>query len=104
MGNLFCTGAHIDIRYDLKGSLYGRTSKINSQFPTDMSIALKDIDWLEKDMKIELKNDDQIKFIKELEKDLIFFKDNQVIDYSLLIGYSSLTRSRTLKLSNNEEF
>ena len=104
MGNLFCTGAHIDIRYDLKGSLYGRTSKHNGQFPTDMSIALKDLDWLEKDMKIELKNDDQIKFIKELEKDLIFFKDNQVIDYSLLIGYSSLTQSRMLKLSNNEEF
>ena len=58
MGNLFCTGAHIDIRYDLKGSLYGRTSKCNSYLPTDMSIALKDLDWLEKDMKIELKNDD----------------------------------------------
>ena len=58
MGNLFCTGANIDIRYDLKGSLYGRTSKCNSYLPTDMSIALKDLDWLEKDMKIELKNDD----------------------------------------------
>jgi hypothetical protein len=33
MGNLFCTKRVIRQRFDLKGSTYGRSAKINGQFP-----------------------------------------------------------------------
>ena len=33
LGNLFCTEHFIEVRFDLKGSLYGRTAKRNGQFP-----------------------------------------------------------------------
>ena len=41
-----------------------------------MSIALKDLDWIEKKMKIQLRNDDRDKFIMQLERDVLFFKEN----------------------------
>ena len=58
MNNLFCTRFKIDKRYDLKGSTQGRTTYFPPDKQRDETVALKDLDWLEKDMKIELKNDD----------------------------------------------
>ncbi len=39
-------------------------------------------------MKIHLNKDDRYQFISQLEKDVKFFQQNEIIDYSLLIGYS----------------
>jgi len=43
MDNVFSTQLKIDIRYDLKGSTYGRSTE-----QIDRTIAMKDCDFLEK--------------------------------------------------------
>ena len=49
MNNVFHTSLKIDLRYDLKGSTYGRkTIKDKGGVMVDRTIALKDCDFLEK--------------------------------------------------------
>ena len=49
MNNVFQTAKKIDVRYDLKGSTYGRrTIKLDEGYTVDRTIALKDNDFLDK--------------------------------------------------------
>jgi hypothetical protein len=49
--NIFYTNMSIDVRYDLKGSLYSRTAR-NEKW--NSSIALKDLDFLEDKVHINM--------------------------------------------------
>lgn len=42
MANIFPSPTEIDIRFDLKGSLYGRKTKTRKNQKVDKNIALKD--------------------------------------------------------------
>ena len=53
MNNVFCTPNKIDYRYDLKGSSIGRTTKFEDG-KVDNTIALKDLDFINKGEKLKI--------------------------------------------------
>ncbi|CAD8181185.1 unnamed protein product [Paramecium octaurelia] len=84
MSNVFSTNQEINVRYDLKGSTYGRYTIDN-----DPTVARKDLNFLEdkeKNMKLSINKNKSMLFFNQLEKDCKFFEDNDIIDYSLLLG------------------
>ncbi|CAD8151009.1 unnamed protein product [Paramecium pentaurelia] len=86
MLNIFYTNEDINYRYDLKGSLYQRTSRVKGQTSLDQNIPLKDLDWLEDKQSIQFDQKTLELFKTQLIKDVNFFKQNKIIDYSFLIG------------------
>lgn len=103
MANLFTTPLEIDVRYDLKGSKIGRTSRGKNKY-WDKSIALKDLDFLLDEMTIELSREEKENMIKQLEKDVEFFQMNHIIDYSLLVGVHTITsESKQFFVSSSPE-
>ncbi|KAL4472082.1 hypothetical protein ABPG72_001080 [Tetrahymena utriculariae] len=91
MGNLFRWNRDISIRYDLKGSEYKRSSRTSKNQIIDKSIALKDQDWKEDNRFINVSPEYERYLKKQIEIDTKFFIENQIIDYSLLIGFSDIT-------------
>lgn len=85
MSNTFNTPFTIHTRYDIKGSLYKREVRGNNP-----SIARKDINFVEDGVKLKLTEDNKLFLIKTLRKDCNFFRLNNIIDYSLLLGIHSL--------------
>ncbi|CAK85945.1 unnamed protein product (macronuclear) [Paramecium tetraurelia] len=84
MSNVFSTNQEINVRYDLKGSTYGRYTIDN-----DPTVARKDLNFLEdkeKNMRLNINKNKSMLFFNQLEKDCKFFEDNDIIDYSLLLG------------------
>lgn len=96
MQNLLNTDLRLDIKYDIKGSFYGRTSRIPNVY-WDRSIPLKDLDFLEDEMKLILGSNDREQFIKALEKDCQFFIKHNIIDYSLFIAINFISPSQQMK-------
>ena len=90
MANLFTTPLEIDVRYDLKGSKFGRSSRAHNK-PWDKSIALKDLDFMEDSIFLDVLPDDKAVMIRQLEKDVGFFQINHILDYSLLVGVHTIT-------------
>lgn len=82
MGNVFSSGHEIHIRYDLKGSTYGRFTDPNEDF----SIARKDLDFNRAGIKIEINPEKRDRMLFQMEKDCEFFVKCDIIDYSLLLG------------------
>jgi phosphoribulokinase len=54
MANVFKTSREINVRYDLKGSTQGRKTKKEKDEIIDSAVALKDLDFLEQNMKINI--------------------------------------------------
>ena len=54
MANVFNTNKTIEIRYDLKGSKYGRITKKNPNDVVVPGVALKDLDFDNDKMKIDV--------------------------------------------------
>lgn len=82
MGNVFKSGLEIHMRYDLKGSTHGRKTDENEDF----SVPRKDLDFNSSGIKINLGPDIKNKLIEQLQFDCNFLRDNQINDYSLLLG------------------
>ena len=82
----------IHIRYDIKGSLYKRftNDKYFYIIFSDHTIALKDLNLIENGFKMKLKPQIAEQILKNLKKDCQFFEDNNIIDYSLLLGKLNL--------------
>ena len=101
MNNVFNTSKEIHKRYDLKGSTQGRTTKYaNNIF--DPTIALKDNDIIDEQYYFVVSEDTQKRLRAQIESDVSFFKENNIIDYSLLIGIHDMqarsnSRSRTIR-------
>ena len=86
MNNTFDTNFKIDTRYDLKGSLYKREVITNNP-----QIALKDKNLLNNNRKIYLDQLSAQRLLDIIHKDVEFFKENTIIDYSLLLGIHKVT-------------
>ncbi|CAJ1338587.1 unnamed protein product [Effrenium voratum] len=84
MGNMFNTPFEIHRRYDLKGSWIGRVTKIEE--PIDPSVALKDVDFTNAGECIRVGEERKAKLVAQIERDSAFLRDNNIIDYSLLLG------------------
>jgi 1-phosphatidylinositol-4-phosphate 5-kinase len=57
MANVFNTQQSINVRYDLKGSTYGRRSRKKPGEVLSSTVALKDLDWLADRRIINLRNE-----------------------------------------------
>lgn len=86
--------------FDLKGSLVNRKSKISS-FPITDSV-LKDENYLENSIKIILDEENE-KILNTIRDDFQFLFEQEIIDYSLLIGfeYEKIRTNRSLRLSDS---
>ena len=61
------------MRYDLKGSLYGRTSRKKKDEVLSSTVALKDLDWLQDRRLINLRNEQHNLLVQQLKADTKFF-------------------------------
>ena len=83
-------------KYDLKGSTYKRKvlkasdrrismgSDLKQEFKENNT--MKDLDFNKIEGKIVLNEEDYYELLNLINKDVTFFRDNQVIDYSLIIA------------------
>lgn len=82
MANMFNTPVEIHRKYDLKGSWVGRsTDQVNIE-----QAVLKDVDFQDAKEQLCVGPDVAERLTAQLEADTKFLCDNQVIDYSLLVG------------------
>ena len=102
MQNLLNTDLRIDLKYDIKGSFYGRTSREPNVY-WDRSIPLKDLDFLEDEMKLLLGGNDKKKLFNALEKDSEFFVAHNIIDYSLLIAIHFIPQTQVIHTSKDNK-
>lgn len=98
MNNLFPPHRDIHLKYDLKGSTWGRTTKINSNKEDLSSLTLKDLNFLERNDSIKFGPNKKSLFFKQLESDVKLLKKINVMDYSLLLGIHDV------KKGNNSNF
>lgn len=82
MNNIFDSPREIHRIYDLKGSTYKR--RVDSA--CEPSMPRKDCNFIEEDVSIHLKLSDYLLFCKMVEVDSDFLMQNDLIDYSLLLG------------------
>lgn len=89
MSNLF--PPHIDTHtvYDLKGSTWGRRTNKPAEGPLP---PLKDLNWLETELKLELGPAKRAVFLQQLDKDVALLESVNVMDYSLLVGIHDMVR------------
>lgn len=73
MANVFNTTRSIEVRYDLKGSKYGRNTRKKPNDKIDPGVALKDLDFDQDKMKIELEKDAKEAMLKQIEIDVRLF-------------------------------
>jgi len=95
MNNTFSPTVEIHERYDLKGSTVGRYA--SAQERDSESVILKDLDIKR---KITVGKDMKKLLMEQLEKDTKLLADNNLMDYSFLIGvhlqsYTSETELKT---------
>lgn len=90
MGSVFYTDKYIHECYDLKGSTHGRaaTEKEKRQ---EVPV-LKDLDFLDKKVKIQIHPIKAKTFIEQLRKDAEFLASLHIMDYSLLLGMHFVDR------------
>jgi len=94
MRNALHPSISFDVLYDLKGSqvgrrtLFGDTSRSQKQQrrPNEPGTVLKDLDLLESEQRLHLRQDDRQLLIGQLIADARFLRELSVMDYSLLIG------------------
>ena len=98
MGNLFNGGKELTQRYDLKGSLFGRTARKSGKVISS-TVALKDLDFIDDELHIKLDQRHKLMFIKTLRADIQFLASHRIIDYSLLVGIHYIGGCTPLSLS-----
>lgn len=100
MNNLFPPHRDIHVKYDLKGSTFGRYTRVpkgeNPALPTN---TLKDLNWLENREKIYFGPDKRKLFLQQLEADVRLLKKINVMDYSLLLGIHDLKKGNAALLT-----
>jgi 1-phosphatidylinositol-4-phosphate 5-kinase len=82
MKNVFSSKLEIHERYDLKGSTYGRMTEDKE----DHTVARKDLNFINEQRTINIGEDSKQVLIQQLERDCQFFRQLNLIDYSLLLG------------------
>lgn len=103
MNNLFPPHRDVHLKYDLKGSTWGRYTKYDDT--TDLSsITLKDLNWLERGDKIKFGPGKKKMFLEQLESDVKLLKKINVMDYSLLLGVHDVKKGNSAVLTKLSVF
>jgi len=100
MNNLFPPHKDIHVTFDLKGSTVGR------EYPEEKAqrnprAVLKDINWINRGMILEVGPAKGAVFIEQLRRDAEFLKSVYVMDYSLLVGIHNMQRGNRDKVRKN---
>lgn len=99
MNNLFPPHRDIHLKYDLKGSTWGRLTKIPLGEESELSkYTLKDLNWLDDKRKIQFGPVKRNIFFKQLEADVKLLKKVNVMDYSLLLGIHDVKKGNSIDL------
>jgi len=88
MENVFNAPVEIHRQYDLKGSWVARKSSPKSL--NDATVALKDVDFKDANETIQVGHERRARLMAQIERDSGFLRDNNIIDYSLLLGICDL--------------
>lgn len=94
MNNLFPPHRDIHVKYDLKGSTWGRITRLDPN--EDISkYTLKDLNFLERHDHIKFGPAKRNLFFKQLEADVKLLQKIKVMDYSLLLGIHDVKRGNS---------
>lgn len=107
MNNLFPPHRDIHTKYDLKGSTWGRYTKIppDKEGLLDSShTTLKDLNWLEQKEKIMFGPKKRRIFLEQLRADVQFLKNINAMDYSLLLGIHDVQKGNSNTITNLSVF
>lgn len=91
MNNLFPPHRDIHQTFDLKGSTIGREFK-EENLAENARATLKDLNWLRRDMRLELGPSKKELFLQQVERDVKLLEKLKIMDYSLLIGIHDMER------------
>nr|XP_020448694.1 phosphatidylinositol 5-phosphate 4-kinase type-2 gamma-like [Monopterus albus] len=106
MRNMFSHRLHVHRKYDLKGPLVSREAsfkKKGKELPTH-----KDVDFRNNMQKVYVNDQDKMKIMGKLNRDIGFLVHMRIMDYSLLLGIHDVERAEREKeeemvLSHEEE-
>ncbi|XP_077048743.1 phosphatidylinositol 5-phosphate 4-kinase type-2 gamma isoform X2 [Agelaius phoeniceus] len=101
MRNLFSHRLPVHRKYDLKGSLVDREAsdkEKGKELPT-----LKDVDFLNKNEKVFVEEEQQREFMDKLKRDVEFLVQQKLMDYSLLLGIHEVERGEQEEEEELEE-
>ncbi|XP_044535877.1 phosphatidylinositol 5-phosphate 4-kinase type-2 gamma isoform X3 [Gracilinanus agilis] len=90
MRNMFSHRLPVHRKYDLKGSLVSREASDKEkvkELPT-----LKDMDFLNKNQKVYIGEEEKRVFLEKLKRDVEFLVQLKIMDYSLLLGIHDIVR------------
>lgn len=99
MNNLFPPHRDIHLKYDLKGSTWGRYTRVDEKGTDKKELSdytLKDLNWLEREDKIKFGPEKRKIFLAQLEADVQLLKKINVMDYSLLLGVHDVKKGNSL--------
>ncbi|KAI4332989.1 hypothetical protein L6164_017847 [Bauhinia variegata] len=82
MGNLFCSEYTIHRRFDLKGSILGRTTD-KPESEIEPTTTLKDLDL---NYMFRLQKTWYQEFCRQVDRDCDFLEQERIMDYSMLVG------------------
>lgn len=105
MNNLFPPHLEMHTTFDLKGSTWGRFTKVTKdKEPKDQNHfpVLKDLNWLEQERSIEFGPLKKKKFLVQLKKDVELLSRLNIMDYSLLLGIHDMERGNDLIDEHNK--
>lgn len=91
MNNLFPPHLEIHTSFDLKGSTWGRFTKVDSSNPEEQPV-LKDLNWLDRDETIKFGPLKKKKFLEQLKMDVELLAKLNIMDYSLLLGIHDMKK------------
>jgi 1-phosphatidylinositol-4-phosphate 5-kinase len=97
MNNLFPPHRDIHKTFDLKGSTVGRDFK-EEDLEKNPRATLKDLNWLRRNMHLELGPTKKHAFIEQMQRDVALLESLKIMDYSLLVGIHDLSRGNEDKL------
>ncbi|TGZ82827.1 SAICAR synthase-like protein [Ascodesmis nigricans] len=100
MNNLFPPHRDIHTTYDLKGSTIGRDYN-EENISNNPNAVLKDLNWLRRDMHLNLGPTKRRLFVEQVQRDVELLKRLGVMDYSLLLGIHDLNRGNKDDIRNS---
>lgn len=96
MNNLFPPHLEMHTTFDLKGSTWGRYTKVDperAKIDENYRPVLKDLNWLEREEEIKFGPLKKKKLLQQLKKDVQFLAKLNIMDYSLLLGIHDLSKT-----------
>ncbi|KAI9010428.1 hypothetical protein CLU79DRAFT_710535 [Phycomyces nitens] len=101
MENIFPSNLDVHQTFDLKGSMFGRWTP-DEEVAKNPHAVMKDQNWTERDCQLQLGPEKQRTFLTQLEHDVGFLKQLNIMDYSLLIGVHDLKRGNSEGIRDNQ--